>query len=69
MKPGGRRAGEVDRHNTVFTTPSSARGRRAWALLRAWPVVPAPGLGNYVLKSIGFYRLSARSGEGETEGV
>jgi hypothetical protein len=29
MKPGGRRAGEVDRDNTVFTTPTNARGRRS----------------------------------------
>jgi hypothetical protein len=29
MKPGGRRAGEVERHNTGFTTPTYARGRRS----------------------------------------
>jgi hypothetical protein len=29
MKPGGRRAGEVDRHNMDLTTPTQARGRRS----------------------------------------
>jgi hypothetical protein len=38
MKPGGRRAGEVARHNTGFTTPSNARGRRSLGRSRLRPV-------------------------------